>query len=691
MSAIVEYARDGEIGVITIDNPPVNATSQALRAGLAQALDAARADDTCAVVLLCAGRTFIAGADITEFGKPQQPPSLPDVLDALEAMPKPVVAAIHGTALGGGLETAMACHYRVALADARLGFPEVKLGLLPGAGGTRRAPRLMGVAAALELMLAGTPIGAHDALRKQLIDRVVDGDLRAQALAFAQALVAAGAKPRPTSAIPPRLEGIDAAWFAGQRAAAVKAARGAPAPARIVDALEIGVTLPPTEAARRTREMFLELVASPESRAMRHLFFAERDAAKLPADCRGLQPRPIARAAVIGGGTMGAGIAMNFADNGIPVTVLETDEAAAARARERMRESWAASVQRGKLAQAEADARLGRVETTANWGALGEADLVVEAVFEDLGVKQDVFRRLDVIARRGAILATNTSYQDVDAIAAATSRPSDVIGMHYFSPANVMRLLEVVRARETAPEVVATAMGLAARIRKIPVLVGVCHGFVGNRMLTPWGREAQMLLLEGATPVQIDAAMEAFGMAMGPCAVSDLAGLDIGYKARRARSDRPDDPRWFRIGDLLVEQGRLGQKNGRGFYRYEGRQRLRDAEVEAIIVAEAAALGVTRRAIEEREIVERLVYALVNEGARVLAEGIARSAGDIDIVYTNGYGFPAVLGGPMFYAQTVGLAEVYRRVCEFREQHGAGYWEPAPLLRELALSGGRFP
>jgi 3-hydroxyacyl-CoA dehydrogenase len=690
VTAAVEYTREGEIGVITIDNPPVNAISHPVRAGLLAAVEHAARDDSRAVVVLGAGRTFIAGADITELGQPPQAPSLPDVLDALEGLPKPVVAAIHGSALGGGLETALACHYRIALAEARLGFPEVKLGLLPGAGGTRRAPRLMGVEAALELMLTGQPIGAHEALARGLVDRVVDGDLRAQALGYVRELLAAGALPRPTVGTAVDLAGADAAWFAGRRAAAVKSARGAAAPGHIVDAVEMGVTLPAAESAPRTRALFLDLVASTESKALRHLFFAERAAAKVPEDCRDAIERAIGHVAVVGGGTMGVGIAVNFADHGLPVTLLEVDEAAAARALERIRDTWAAGVQRGRIDQAEMDRRLTRIVTTTSWDDLRAADLVVEAVFEDLALKQDVFRRLDALCRPGAILATNTSYQDVNAIAAVTARPEDVLGMHYFSPANVMRLLEVVRGTATAPEVVKTVMALAGRLRKVPVLVGTCYGFVGNRMYTAYGREAQMLLLEGATPTQVDSAMELFGMAMGPCAVGDLAGLDIGYRARKARTDLPDDPRYFRIGDLLVERGRLGQKTGQGFYRYEGRTRIPDPEVDALIRAEAEALGVVQRDVEQREIVERLVDALVNEGARVLEEGIARCAGDIDVVFTSGYGFPVVRGGPMFYAQTVGLPEVYRRICELHDRHGARYWEPAPLLQILAQFGGGF-
>ena len=693
MSQPVSYARDTEIAVVTIDNPPVNATSQAVRAGLMEAIQRAAADDSLALVLSCAGRTFIAGADITEFGKPPLAPSLPDVLDALEALPKPVIVAIHGTALGGGLETAMAGHYRIADVRAKLGLPEVKLGLLPGAGGTRRAPRLMGIKAALDLMTDGAPISASAAISSGLVDRIAEGELLSAALAYARELLAAGAPPRPTSAIAPDLEGFDSNWFGARKAALAKAARGRTAPQRIVDALEIGVTLSAQDAARRTREMFLEMVASTESKAMRHLFFAEREAAKLPADCRDVPRRTIERVGVLGGGTMGAGIAINFAENGLAVTVIETDEAAAGRAMDRIRSTWEAARAKGKLDESGFAARISRVSVSTDFSALAQMDLVVEAVFEDLQVKQEVFRRLDATCRPGAILASNTSYQDLNAIAAATTRPGDVIGMHYFSPANIMKLLEVVRGAATSPDVVATVMDLARRIGKIPALVGVCYGFVGNRMLLPYGREAQMLLLEGATPAQIDAAMETFGMAMGPCAVSDLAGLDIGYKARAARKDRPDDPRWFRIGDLLVEQGRLGQKSGAGFYLYDAGSRTRtpDPAVQELIRSEAARLGVTQRDISDSLIVERLMYAMVNEGCRALEEGIAQRSSDIDLIYANGYGFPVARGGPMMYAQTVGLATVYERVLAFREELGARYWEPSALLARCAKSGEPLP
>ena len=693
MSQPVSYAREAEIAVVTIDNPPVNATSQVVRAGLLEAINRAAADDSRALVLACAGRTFIAGADITEFGKPPLAPSLPDVLDALEALPKPVVVAIHGTALGGGLETAMAGHYRIADPRAKLGLPEVKLGLLPGAGGTRRAPRLMGIKAALDLMTDGAPISASAALASGLIDRIAEGELLPAAMSYARELLATAAPVRPTSAIVPVLDGFDAAWFGARKAALAKSARGRTAPQRIVDALEIGVTLRAQEAARRTREMFLEMVAGTESKAMRHLFFAEREAAKLPADCREAPRRGIERVGVLGGGTMGAGIAINFAEHGLHVTVIETDEAAAGRAMDRIRGTWETALAKGKLDDSGLAARMARVAVSTDFSALAPMDLVVEAVFEDLAVKQDVFRRLDATCRPGAILASNTSYQDLNAIAAATARPGDVIGMHYFSPANIMKLLEVVRGAATSPDVVATVMELARRIGKIPALVGVCYGFVGNRMLQPYAREAQMLLLEGATPAQIDAAMEAFGMAMGPCAVGDLAGLDIGYKARAARSDRPDDPRWFRIGDLLVEQGRLGQKSGAGFYRYEAGSRARtpDPSVQELIGAEAARLGVTQRDISDTLIVERLIYAMVNEGCRALEEGIAQRATDIDLIYANGYGFPVARGGPMMYAQTVGLAAVYERVLDFRAECGPLYWEPSALLARCAKSGEPLP
>lgn len=690
MTGPVSYSRDLEIAVITIDNPPVNATSHAVREGLLVGIRRAAQDDCAAVVIVCAGRTFIAGADITEFGKPPQAPSLPDVLDALEALDKPVVAAIHGTALGGGLETAMAAHYRIADPRSRLGLPEVSLGLLPGAGGTRRAPRLMGVKPALDLMVDGKPITAAAAQAAGLVDRVADGDLLPAAIAYARGLLAHGATPRRASTIEPDLSGVDAGWFEAERARIAKAMRGRTAPQRIVDSIEIGLHASATEAAVRTREMFLELVAGTESRALRHLFFAEREAAKLPADCRDAERRPVHRVAVIGGGTMGAGIAVNFADSGFEVTIIETDEAAADRALERVRGTWEGSRARGRLDEAGVAARLARVATTNDLAAVASVDLVVEAVFENPGVKADVFRRLDAVCRPGAILATNTSYQDVNAIAAATARPGDVIGMHYFSPANVMKLLEVVRGRETAPDVVATVMDLARKLGKIPALVGVCYGFVGNRMLSAYGREAQLLLLEGATPQQVDAAMEAFGMAMGPCAVSDLAGLDIGFSARKARKDRPSDPRWFRVGDLLAEQGRFGQKSGAGFYRYEkgARGRIVDPEVETMIRAEALRLGIAERVIDEATIVDRLLFALVNEGYRVLEEGIAQRASDIDLIYVNGYGFPATRGGPMFHARTVGLPQVLERIQAFALEEPV-YWEPAPwLLRAVAEAGG---
>jgi len=692
MNQVVSYNRHGDVGVITVNNPPVNATSQAVRAGLQSAMQEAVSDDSKAVVIQCAGRTFIAGADITEFGKPPRDPSLPSVLDLIESCPKPVVAAIHGTALGGGLETAMAAHYRIALVSAKMGLPEVNLGLLPGAGGTHRAPRLMGLEAALDLMVNGAPISAMKALECGLIDSVVESDLESAAIAYALDCVAEGAGPRRSNDQPLDMTGIDSAWFDEKRQSIGKKTRGAAAPQRIIDAVELSATTSLEEATARTRELFMELMSGTESKAMRHLFFAERAAAKLPADCAQAAPRTIKKVGIIGGGTMGAGIGMNFLDNGIPVTIVEMTSDAASAARERVARTYETSVQRGRLDAATVEARMGLLSVADDYSALADVDLVVEAVFEDPEVKAEVFRKLDAVCKPGAILATNTSYQDVDAIAAATSRPEDVIGMHYFSPANVMKLLEIVRGAKTAPDVVATAMSLAKKVRKVPVLVGVCYGFVGNRMLLQYGRESQNMLLEGATPAQIDEAMQGFGFAMGPCAVGDLAGLDIGYKARKARADaNPSDPRYYRIGDMLAEAGRLGQKTGKGFYNYPAGSRMRevDPEVEAMIMAEGKRLGIPQRSFEAGEIQERLLLALANEGARILSEGIAQRASDIDLVYINGYGFPRKHGGPMFYAENLGMDKVYARICEFRE-HLGDYWEPAPLLKELAEKGQGF-
>ncbi len=655
MTSPVDYTLNGNIGVVRIDNPPVNALSQAVRQGIMDALDQAEKDSSAAVLIICAGRTFIAGADISEFGKPLRDPWLPAVVNRIEAFGKPVVAALHGTALGGGFEVALGAHYRCAAPSARVGFPEVKLGLLPGAGGTQRTPRLAGVEAALNLMTSGAPIPAAQAAEYGLVDKIVDGELFDDALAWARELAADGAAPRRSAEQP--MPAFDAGIFDEFRSTLARRARQQLAPQFIVDCVEGATRLPIAEGLQLERDKFTELMDGEQSVALRHVFFAERAAAKvddLPDD---VVPRPVERVGIIGGGTMGGGIAMSFANAGIPVTLIEVDDKALQRGLAIIDSNYAGSVKRGKLSEAQATANRGLIGGATDYADLADADLVIEAVFEDPDLKKEIFGKLDRACKPGAILATNTSYQDVNAIAAATNRPHDVLGLHFFSPAHIMKLLEVVRGEQTAPDVLATCMQLARKIRKIPVVSGVCYGFIGNRMLQPYASQTQLLLLEGATPEQVDAAMEDFGMAMGPLRVFDLAGLDVGYKARQALSDdMKGDPKTYVVPDRLVEAGRLGQKSGAGFYSYdENRRPLIDPAVQNIIEEAAIEFGVARRDIGAAEIVERLVGALVSEGRKILEEGIAQRAGDIDIVYIYGYGFPAWRGGPMHYANAAGL------------------------------------
>jgi 3-hydroxyacyl-CoA dehydrogenase len=688
MISPVSYERVDGIGVITVDNPPVNALSHSVRQGLQEAIRAAQQDDSSAVLVICAGRTFIAGADITEFGKPPREPHLPDLCSTIEASSKPVVAAIHGTALGGGLEVAMSCHYRCALPGAKVGLPEVKLGLLPGAGGTQRLPRLVGVSAALDMMTSGNPVGAAEAASQGLIDRLLDGELREAALGWCRELVAEGAARRATSELP--VDGVPAGTLDAYRDTVAKRARGQVAPQRIVDCVEASLTRPFAEGLSLEREKFVECMQSPQSAALRHMFFAEREAAKVRGLAKDTPLREVRKVGVIGAGTMGSGIAMNFANAGMQVALLEVGDEALARGLAIIDRNYEGGVKRGKLSEAQALECRGRIAGTTDYGSLADADLVIEAVFENLKLKQEVFTKLDAVCRQGAILATNTSYQDVDRIAAVTRRPRDVIGLHFFSPAHIMKLLEVVRAGKTADDVLATCMALAKTIRKTPVVSGVCYGFIGNRMLGHYAREAQLCVIEGATPEQVDAAMEDWGMAMGPLAVFDLAGLDVGYKARQGlpESER-GDPRAYRVADALVEMGRLGQKTGAGFYRYdpETRRRSSDPEVQALIEREAAVLGVERREVDAQEIVDRLLFALVNEGMNILDEGIAQRPGDIDVVYVYGYGFPAWRGGPMHYADAAGLPQVLERVRAFEQRFGSENWPPAPLLERLAATG----
>ena len=688
MTSPVSYELVDDIGVITVDNPPVNALSHAVREGLHDAILAAQKDASRAVLIVCAGRTFIAGADITEFGKPPREPHLPDLCNTIEASSKIVVAALHGTALGGGLEVALSCHYRCALPDAKVGLPEVKLGLLPGAGGTQRLPRLIGAQAALDLMTSGNPIGAGQAASLGLIDHVVDGELVDAAINWCRELAENGAARRATSELP--VESIPDGAFDEYRSTLARRARGQVAPQRIVDCVEASLTGPFAEGLKIEREAFIDCMQSPQSAALRHMFFAERAAAKVHGLSRDTPLRDVNKVAVIGAGTMGSGIAMNFANAGMQVVLLEVDGEALARGLGIIDRNYQGGVKRGKLTEEKALECRGRITGTTDYESLSDADLVIEAVFENLELKQQIFAKLDAVCRQGAILATNTSYQDVNRIAAATQRPQDVIGLHFFSPAHIMKLLEVVRAEKTADDVLATCMALAKKIRKTPVVSGVCYGFIGNRMLGHYAREAQLCIIEGATPEQVDTAMQEWGMAMGPLAVFDLAGLDVGYKARQGlpESER-GDPRAFRVADALVEMNRLGQKTGAGFYRYdaETRERSSDPDVQALIEREAAALGVEQREIDTDEIVDRLIFALVNEGLNILDEGIAQRPGDIDVVYVYGYGFPAWRGGPMHYADAVGLAHVLERVREFEQRFGPENWTPAPLLEKLVNDG----
>jgi 3-hydroxyacyl-CoA dehydrogenase len=682
----VAVARDGEVAVLTFDNPPVNALAQPVRAALLTAIEAQDGDPGVrAIVLIGAGRNFVAGADLREFERPPAEPFLPAVLARVEACGKPVVAALGGATLGGGAETALACHYRCAAADLQLGFPEVNVGLLPGAGGTVRLPRLAGWPASLELMTSGKPIGIDRAIALGIVDRHIDGDLRAGAIAWAGELARARAAPRRVLELP--VPASRPAQFEEFLRALPSSARQLPAPPRIVEALASAAMLPAEAALARTRALFLECLASTESRALRHLFFAERGRER-DAD----RARTVRQAAVLGAGTMGSGIAISLTTGGIPVTLVDAKQEALDAGLARVKAAIDSAERKGRLAAEAAAAARARVQGSLTLAAVAGADLVIEAVYENLAVKRELFGRLGQLAPPGAVLATNTSTLDVDAIAEASGRPGDVVGMHFFSPAHVMRLVEIVRGRASSREALATAHAVTKRIGKIGIPVGNAFGFVGNRMLYAYGREKELMLLEGARPEAIDKALVDFGMAMGPNAVGDLAGLDIGYQVRREWQGKPDDPRFYRASDLLAELGRFGQKTGRGFYRYDGPggERVPDPEVADLIRGEAARLGVAPRTHSPNEIVSRSILALVNEGARVLEEGIAESSADIDVIWCNGYGFPRHRGGPMFYAESVGLPAVLEAIKALGREHGERYWTPAPLLVRLAGEGGTF-
>jgi 3-hydroxyacyl-CoA dehydrogenase len=682
----VQLNQEGGIAVIRLDNPPVNALGHALRSTLGAALEKARADTGVeAIVVTGSGANFSGGADITEFNTPPKPPILHDVIALLDQIEKPTVAAIRGVALGGGLELALAFHFRVAAPDAQLGLPEVKIGLLPGAGGTQRLPRAIGMIEALRMIVSGDPIRAGKAHELGLVDKVAEGDLVAEAVAFARQAVA---EKRPIRRMRDRDDKLsfDEKAFDEAVSALTRRAKGLHAPAACIRSLCNAASLPFDKGARLERAMFMELLGGDQSKAQRHVFFAERAARKIPDMPESVKPRKIERVAVIGGGTMGGGIAMSFANAGIPVTIIETGEEALARGLAKIAENYRASAARGGLSADDAERRIGLIKGAVGLESAGDADLVIEAVFEEMALKKDIFRRLDAIAKPGAVLATNTSTLDVDAIAAETGRPGDVVGMHFFSPANIMKLLEIVRGKATAHDTLKTAMAIGQRIGKIGVVSGVCDGFIGNRMLARRATELERLMIEGALPAEIDAAVTEFGLPMGPCAMSDLAGLDVSWRIRRERGETAA------VSDALCEQGRYGQKTGRGYYLYDPGSRVPrpDPEVEQLILATSERLGVERRAIGREEILERMVYPMINEGARILEEGIAMRPGDIDVVWVYGYGWPAWRGGPMFYADQTGLAAIAERLKVYAQHTGDASLEPAPLLVRLADEGKTF-
>jgi 3-hydroxyacyl-CoA dehydrogenase len=681
----VRVEREGSVAVVTIDNPPVNALSQAVRKELLQAFRAFANDSgVTGIVLIGAGRDFVAGADIREMDGTPLEPSLPEVIRAMEACPQPIVAAIGGNALGGGFELALACDRRIATAGATVGLPEVKLGIIPGAGGTQRLPRLVGIAKAIGLIAAGRRVAAKEAAALGLVDRVVEGDL----LAAAKGEAAPAAKRRLSETAVPAADDAEVEKAAGE---ALRSARGVPAVGKAVAMVRLAATTAIDEGLKVERATFMALRDSAEAKALRHLFFAERNAQKVPG-LAGAKARRIERVAVIGGGTMGSGIAVALADAGLAVALVERDAAALEAGRKRIGGTYDRVVAGGRLSRAAADERMGRIALGTEWAAIGDVDLVIEAVFEDMAVKVEVFRRLDELARSGAVLATNTSYLDVDRIAQATRRPQDVVGMHFFSPANVMRLLEIVRGAATAPDVLATGFALARKLGKVAVVAGICEGFIGNRIFSAYRHQAECLLEEGAYPEDVDRALEAYGFAMGPFAVFDLAGLDIAWTTRKRRAATRDPrERYLEAGDRLCEMGRFGRKTGRGWYLYpEGAKKpVPDPEVRALIEAESARKGIARRAIGDDEIQRRVLAAIVNEAAKILAEGIAQRASDIDLVYANGYGFPAFRGGPLFAADARGLTTVLADVEAMHRMTGFGS-EPAALLVELAKAGGSF-
>ncbi len=695
MSDVVTYNREGAIGVITVNYPPVNALSHAVRSGIQSAIRQGQNDaDAKALLIVCDGRTFIAGADIREFGKPMQEPGLAEVVNEIEASDKPIVAAIHGTALGGGLEVALGCHFRVAVASAKVGLPEVKLGLLPGAGGTQRLPRLTGAQKALEMITTGDFVGAADAEKLGIVDEVAQGDdIKAAGLAFAQKVVDEGRPVRRVSEMNEKLEAEkNSDVFDTFREGLKKKARGLLAPFKCTDAVEAAFRADSFEAGmKRERELFGDLMESDQRGGLIHAFFAEREVSKVKGLSKDTPVREIKKVGVIGAGTMGGGIAMNFVNVGIPVTIAEVKQEALDKGLAVIRKNYENTAKKGRITQAQVEERMGLISTTLDYSAFKDVDLVIEAVFERMDVKKSIFGQLDEVCKPGAIMASNTSTLDIDEIASATKRPEDVIGLHFFSPANVMKLLEIVRGEKTSDEVKATAMALAKKIRKVGVLVGNCHGFVGNRMLHKRGAEAMSLVNEGATPQQVDKVLTDLGFPMGQFAMGDLAGIDIGYSIREERRKAGEDvpPSWM---DNLAEKGRLGQKTMAGTYKYEegNRKPIPDPEVDQIIAEFRKEQGIESRDISDQEILERCMYVMINEGAKILEEGIADRSLDIDITWIYGYGFPAYRGGPMFWADQIGLDKILDAVKKYHQEVGGEQWKPSALLEKLVAEGKKF-
>jgi 3-hydroxyacyl-CoA dehydrogenase len=678
----ISTSRHGDVLIVTSNNPPVNALGAAVRQGLVAAIEEAESDDAIkAVVIRCEGQTFFAGADITEFGKPPVMPWLPSVVDTIENCSKPVVAAIHGTALGGGLEVALGCHYRVADKSAKLGVPEVKLGLLPGAGGTQRLPRVAGVQKALEMVTSGAMISAKEAVDVGLVDRIVEGELVQHAVAFAEEV--RDIRPLPKSSErQDKVANVEPSIFDEFRKANARKFRGFEAPEANIKAVEAAVAKPYAEGVIDERNLFMGLMAGTQAKAQQYFFFAERKAAKIEGIPEDTKPRAVNKVGVIGAGTMGGGISMNFLSAGIPVTIFEMNQEALDRGTGVMRKNYEATASKGRMTGEQVEKAMGLLNPTLDFDALADCDLIIEAVFEQMDVKKDIFTRLDKVMKQGAILASNTSYLNIDEIAAVTSRPQDVVGLHFFSPANVMKLLEVVRGAKTAPDVLVTAMQLAKKIKKVAVVAGVCHGFIGNRMLMPRQVEATKLLLEGATPEQVDRVHVEFGMPMGPFQMADLAGVDIGWHR--------DPTRIENIRDALAAEGRWGQKKQAGFYDYDDKRRPSPSpRVQEIIEDFRAKEGITARDITDEEIVQRTLYTMVNEGAKILEEGMAQRASDIDVVWIYGYGWPVYRGGPMFWADTEGLQKI---VDGLKEQEGrmGGDFSFSKLLLDKAAKGEKF-